>query len=166
MGLRRKAREAALQLLYQSEFETGEAEDGSRKFWSRRRAEKAVKDYADHLFRSVLNRREEIDGLLQSVSTHWRLDRMPVVDRNILRVAAAELLLKETDPAVIIDEAIEVARTFSSGESVAFVNGILDALGRKMGLVATGGRGKAHEPKKGQAPIRKRPGDGRRTKKN
>ncbi|MBN2200017.1 MAG: transcription antitermination factor NusB [Candidatus Aminicenantes bacterium] len=149
MGLRRKAREAALQLLYQLEFEPGEGEDGRRKYWSQRRADKAVREYADRLFRTVLERREEVDALLRSVSRHWRLERMSVVDRNILRLASVELLLGEADPAVVIDEAIEVARTYGSGESAAFVNGILDALSRKLGRSPEGGREKIHGKKTG-----------------
>ncbi|MBM3298133.1 MAG: transcription antitermination factor NusB [Candidatus Aminicenantes bacterium] len=155
MGLRRKAREAALQLLYQVEFEDGQGEDGRRGYWSQRRAEEALREYADLLFRSVLERREEIDALLRSVSRNWRLERMPVVDRNILRLATVELLLKETDPAVVIDEAVEIARAYSSAESTAFVNGILDALCRQLGTAPAGGGERTHEPKKRPAGARK-----------
>jgi N utilization substance protein B len=164
MGLRRKAREAALHLLYQREFAAGESEDGRRRYWTQRRADASVREYADRLVDAVLAREEEVDALLQSVSRNWRLDRMPVVDRNILRVAAAELLLKESDPAVIIDEAIEVARTYGSGESTAFVNGILDALSRKLGTTPTGGKKKTDERKKRQPRPRGQSRPGRRKK--
>ncbi len=90
------------------------------------------------------------------MSRNWRLERMPIVDRNILRVAAVELLLKETDPAVIIDEAIEIARAYSSGESTAFVNGILDGLSRKLGLPPPGGREKEHGKKTGAGRRKKK----------
>jgi N utilization substance protein B len=165
MGLRRKAREAALQLLYQLEFKASDPEAAHQKFWAGRRVPEAEREYADRLFRSVLDRQAEIDGLIQSVSQHWRVDRMPPVDRNVLRIAALELIQEKTAPAVVIDEAIEIARKFSSGESAAFVNGILDALSRKMGLSAPAGRERKDEqakrqtrsPKTGRGRKRKTP---------
>jgi len=163
MGLRRKAREAALQLLYQLEFKASEPEAAHRKFWALRRAPEGEREYADHLFDSVLNRMAEIDGLIQSVSKNWRVDRMPLVDRNVLRIAALELIQEKTAPAVVIDEAIEIARKFSSAESAAFVNGILDALSRKVGLSAPAGPEKKDEQAKRQArPLKA--GGGRRRK--
>jgi N utilization substance protein B len=163
MGLRRKAREAALQLLYQLEFKASDPEAAPRKFWAARRAPGAEREYADHLFRSVLGRQAEIDGLIQSVSKNWRVDRMPLVDRNVLRIAALELVQEKTAPAVVIDEAIEIARKFSSAESAAFVNGILDALSRKMGLSAPAGHEKKDEQAKRQTRSQKT-GGGRRRK--
>jgi N utilization substance protein B len=149
MGVRRKAREDALQLLYQLEFEPSEPEAARRKFWAVRRTPQAEREYADHLFRSVLDRQAEIDGLIQSVSKNWRVERMPLVDRNVLRMAVLELIQESTAPAVVMDEAIEVARKFSSAESAAFINGILDALSRKMGLTPPAGQEKKNErPKK------------------
>ena len=149
MGARRKAREDALQLLYQVEFGTSDPEASRRKFWAARKTPQDEREYADHLFRSVLGRQAEIDGLIQSVSKNWRVERMPLVDRNVLRVAVLELVQEKTAPAVVIDEAIEIARKFCSAESAAFVNGLLDALSRKMGLQATVPREKKDErPKK------------------
>ncbi|HEX9902292.1 MAG TPA: transcription antitermination factor NusB [Acidobacteriota bacterium] len=149
MGVRRKAREDALQLLYQLEFEASEPEAARRKFWAVRKTPEAEREYADHLFRSVLGRQAEIDGLIQSVSKNWRVERMPLVDRNVLRLAVLELIQERTAPAVVIDEAIEVVRKFSSVESAAFINGILDALSRKFELTVPAGQEKKNErPKK------------------
>jgi len=151
MGVRRKAREDALQLLYQVEFEASEPEASRRKFWAVRKTPAAEREYADHLFRSVLGRQAEIDGLIRSVSKNWRLERMPLVDRNVLRVAVLELVQEKTAPAVVINEAIEVARKYSSAESAAFINGILDALSREMGLAVAAPHEKQDERPKKQA---------------
>lgn len=86
--------------------------------------------FADELVRGAVERRDEIDRLIQAHSENWRLDRMPVVDRNILRLAVHEMTLETTPHAVVIDEALELARRFSNEESVAFVNGVLDAVRR------------------------------------
>lgn len=88
--------------------------------------------FMERLVRETVSRREEIDRQIQKHSEHWRLDRMPAVDRNIIRLAVCEMLLEPTPPAVVIDEALELARRFSGDESVPFVNGVLDAVKREV----------------------------------
>ena len=127
MGSRRRARELALQMLYQHEV-TGEAPEVIRAdFDDWQRAPEAVRKFADELFDGTLEHLEEIDGKLSHQTVNWKLDRLAAVDRNILRIAMYELLFKrETPPAVVIDEAIEVAKRFGAEDSGRFVNGILD----------------------------------------
>jgi N utilization substance protein B len=87
-------------------------------------------EFMEQLARGAMECREEIDNLISRHSSNWRIDRMPVVDRNILRLAVYEMLHYGTPPAVAIDEALELARRFSGDEAVSFVNGVLDALRR------------------------------------
>lgn len=132
MGKRRKARESAVQILYQLEFDESPIDKAIDGFWKNRRAAEDVKSYSRWLVEGILGSREEIDRAIQSVSEHWRIQRMAVVDRNILRLAAFELLHDPSvAPAIVIDEAIEIAKKFSGPEAAVFVNGILDALMRK-----------------------------------
>jgi N utilization substance protein B len=84
----------------------------------------------EQLVRTTAERLPAIDGLISQHSEHWRIDRMPAVDRNILRLAVCEMTTTPTPPAVVIDEALELARRFSGEESVAFINGVLDAIRR------------------------------------
>jgi N utilization substance protein B len=134
MGTRRKSRELALQMLFQADMGGQEAADVRRSFWSERDSVTAdVRGFADDLFRVATDRTVEIDGLIERHAEHWRMDRMAAVDRNLLRAAVAELLgFPETPRAVIINEALEIARKFSSPESVQFINGVLDSVGRDL----------------------------------
>jgi N utilization substance protein B len=92
-----------------------------------------VRGFADDLFRVATDRVSEIDGLIEKHAEHWRMERMAAVDRNLLRAAVAELLAyPETPRAVVINEALEIARRFSSPESVHFVNGVLDSVGKEL----------------------------------
>jgi N utilization substance protein B len=88
--------------------------------------------FMEELVRETVSRLEEIDEQIRKHSEHWRLVRMPAVDRNIIRLAVCELLWLPTPPAVVIDEALELARRFSGDESVPFVNGVLDAVKREV----------------------------------
>jgi transcription antitermination protein NusB len=88
--------------------------------------------FMEQLVEGVVSRLPDIDRRIAEHSEHWRLERMPAVDRNILRLAVCELLREDTPPAVAIDEALELARRFSSEESVAFINGVLDAVRREL----------------------------------
>ena len=90
--------------------------------------------FMEELFGETVSRLEAIDELIRKHSEHWRLVRMPAVDRNIIRLAVCELLWLPTPPAVVIDEALELARRFSGDESVPFVNGVLDAVKREIKL--------------------------------
>ena len=133
MGKRRKARESTLQILFQVEFDDTHPEKIIDSFWKNRRATKEIKDYCRWLVEGITSHREEIDRLIQSVSENWRISRMAIVDRNVLRMAAFELLHEENlAPAIVINEAIEIAKKYSSEEGATFVNGILDAVKKKI----------------------------------
>jgi N utilization substance protein B len=100
-----------------------------------REAEALPQDrFMEQLVRGAVERMAEIDRRIAEHSEHWRLERMPAVDRNILRLAVCEMTESTTPPAVVIDEALELARRFSSEESVAFINGVLDAVRRQVAL--------------------------------
>jgi N utilization substance protein B len=127
VGQRRSARESALQALFELEFN----DTGPDAVLARQGADKtaAVRDYAAWLVRGVAARRGEIDGLIQGRSAHWRVVRMTPVDRNILRIAVFEMLEgRFLAPAIVINEAIEIAKRFSGDEGAVFVNGVLDAV--------------------------------------
>jgi len=130
--MRRKAREFALQMLFQSEMGKHTAAEVRRTFWSHREpVEAEAQGFADDLFRVASERQPEIDALIQQHAQHWKMERMPAVDRNILRAGVAELLgFPRTPHAVVINEALEIARKFSAPESVHFVNGVLDSIAR------------------------------------
>jgi len=127
MGYRRQSRELALQLLYQCEHRQVSLEIMQEDFESWRGAEESVREFADELLRGTLEHRDEIDAFLEKQTAHWRLERLASVDRNILRLAMYELLYREDTPvAVVMDEAIEIAKKFGAEESARFVNGVLD----------------------------------------
>ena len=146
MGDRRKARECALQILFQLEFNTADPAALAGAYWEHQRTTREVKEYGTWLVERILARREEIDEAVQSAAKNWRLGRMAVVDRNILRIAVCELLYEPTlVPAIIINEAIEIAKKYSGRESAVFVNGVLDAVGKRLGEKAAGPSGKQRE---------------------
>ncbi len=126
MGSRRKSREYALQLLFQSDFLETAGEDDL--FWIGRSNDEKTREFARVLYRSYIDNQESIDRLIQRHSKHWRIERMATVDRNILRMAISEFLVSSTPCAVVINEAIEIAREYSGEESTEFVNGVLDAV--------------------------------------
>jgi transcription antitermination protein NusB len=134
MGTRRKSRELALQMLFQADLGKQTGDDVRRTFWKERdNVETDVRGFAEDLFRVALDRTGEIDGLIENHAEHWRMERMAAVDRNILRAAVAELLgFPSTPRAVVINEALEIARRFSSPESVQFINGVLDSVGKDL----------------------------------
>jgi N utilization substance protein B len=127
MGTRRRAREIALQLLYQFELTDASPEEMQAGFEEWRNASESVREFADILLRGTLGRIGEIDEQLVHQTTHWRLERLAAVDRNILRLAMYELIYDPDTPhAVVIDEAIEIAKKFGTKDSGRFVNGVLD----------------------------------------
>ncbi len=134
MGTRRKSRELALQMLFQADMGRQTAEQVHQVFWNERDSvESEVRSFAENLFRVATERTDEIDGLIKRHAEHWRMDRMAAVDRNILRSAVAEMLsFPDTPRAVVINEALEIARRFSSPESVQFINGVLDSVGKEL----------------------------------
>lgn len=135
MGTRRKSRELALQMLFQSDMGKQDADQVRKTFWAERAAvEGEARGFADDLFRVATDRALQIDELIQKHAEHWRLDRMAAVDRNVLRAAVAEFLgYPQTPPPVIINEALEIARRYSSPESVHFINGVLDSIAKELG---------------------------------
>lgn len=140
---RRRAREAALQMLYRWEIGRMSPADAILSYWP---AQDDVEDLADEhrefantLVLGTCGRVEEIDPLLASHAQHWRVERMAVIDRLILRLATYELLAVPGTPAkVVINEALELARTYSGEEAVAFVNGVLDGVRQSLGRHAEG----------------------------
>lgn len=131
MGQRRKARECALQIMFQLEFNAGDPKALVKVYWEHQKASPEVRKYGTWIVEEIIAHREDIDRAIQSASKNWRLSRMAVIDRNILRIAVCELLYEKTlVPAIVMNEAIEVAKRYSGEESAVFVNGVLDAVGR------------------------------------
>ena len=129
MGKRRKARETTLQILFQLEFNDITLEEILDEYWKNKKTEKDVKDYSRWLAENIVTHKDDIDRIIQSVSKNWRLSRMAVIDRNILRMAVFELFHEENlAPAIVINEAIEIAKKYSSAQAANFINGILDAI--------------------------------------
>ena len=127
---RTKARERALQALYQIDVASTDLEEALARFWrSFEPVEREVRELAEALVRGVAAHRRRIDEAVEAVSVNWRLDRMAKVDRNALRLAVHELLHRPDVPVkVVIDEAIELGKKFGSESSGAFVNGVLDRI--------------------------------------
>jgi N utilization substance protein B len=150
MGSRRKARESALQMLFAADVMSGSAEDSKRRarplipvradelvrnYWGElgeADADEGAREFATRLVTGALANLAEIDERIKSRAEHWRITRMAVVDRNVLRLAVYEFLFEPTPRTVIINEALEVARRFSSFEATQFINGILDAIKRDL----------------------------------
>jgi N utilization substance protein B len=129
MGKRRISREGTLQILFQLEFDDSEPDEVVNLFWKSKKASREIRDYSRYLVKGITSHQDSIDRIIQSASEHWRLSRMAVVDRNILRMAVFELFYEEgLAPAIVINEAIEIAKKFSSDQAAHFINGILDAL--------------------------------------
>jgi transcription antitermination protein NusB len=136
-GARRRSRELALQLLFQTEFlpdgfEPDHALSHFRKFIQDFQIDGETSEYGGQLFLGVASRMKEIDGIIQAHSSHWKTSRMGLVDLSVMRVAVFEMKFLEPaiPPSVAINEAVEIAKTFGSTESSAFVNGILDHVAR------------------------------------
>ncbi len=134
MGTRRKSRELALQMLFQADMGKQQPEEVRGTFWRERTdVGGEVQGFAEDLFRLATDRAAEIDRLIEGHAENWRMERMAAVDRNLLRASVAELLgYPDTPRAVVINEALEIARKFSGPESVQFINGVLDSIGREL----------------------------------
>ena len=134
-GSRRKGREAALQVLYQFELGGGELAALLDSYWSTRRDPgEGVRCFTEKLVSEVFQHGGRIDSLINESLENWDMSRLSKVDLNLLRLAVAELLCSPEVPgAVVIDEAVEVARRFSDPEAASFVNGVLDGIGRRLG---------------------------------
>ena len=134
-GTRRKSRELAMQMLFQADIGKQTPDEVRATFWKAGdKVEPEVRGFAEDLFRVAVIHQEKIDELIVANSKHWRLERMPAVDRNLLRMAVGEMLgFKSTPFPIVINEALEIARKFSAPESVQFINGVLDSVGRDLG---------------------------------
>jgi len=144
-GTRRQAREAAVQILFELDLGGAELDAVLMQFRSARSPGREVKGFAEALVREAWSRRQEIDARIQECADNWRLERMAAVDRNVLRLAVSELLAPDPEPAaVILDEAIEIAKRFGNADSGTFVNGVLDAVRKRLpGGAARAGGGDA-----------------------
>ena len=134
MGKRRKSRELGLQLLYQLDLQ-GEPnpERHFAEFWSRHPVEEDVRGYAETIVRGAKLHQAKIDELISQYAEHWEIDRMAVVDKNLLRAGIFELLWGAgVPPKVAINEALEVAKKFSTHESSRFINGVLDRIHKEL----------------------------------
>ena len=131
-GSRRKSRELAMQMLFQADIGKQTPEQVQATFWKAGdEVEPEARGFAEDLFRSAIEKQAKIDELISANSKHWRLERMPAVDRNLLRMAVGEMLgFKGTPFPIVINEALEIARRYSAPESINFLNGILDAIAR------------------------------------
>lgn len=127
MGRRRKAREIVLQALYEAEFSDSHWEEILSNQTSRRDSRGETVEYARALFAKTLENKEHIDGIIRSALQNWEMERVSLVDKNILRFALCEILFfPDVPPKVIVNEAIEIAHKYSSEDAGRFVNGILD----------------------------------------
>ena len=135
MGSRRKARECALQMLFAADVSETRADELVRTYWEElgdEDVEPAAREFATRLVVGTLSRLAELDERIRSRAEHWRISRMAVVDRNILRLAVYEFMHEPTPRTVAINEALEIARRFSTYEATQFINGILDAIKRDL----------------------------------
>ena len=135
MGSRRKARECALQMLFAADVAEMPAGDVVRSYWAElgeSDLDETARDFATRLALQTLSNLELLDERIRSRAEHWRISRMAVVDRNILRLAVYEFLYEPTPRTVAINEALEIARRFSTYEATQFINGILDAIKRDL----------------------------------
>lgn len=131
MGLRRKARECALQMLFAADVSEVRGDELVRYFWheiSDAEFDEATQEFATRLAIGTLSNLETVDERIRSRAEHWRIERMAIVDRNVLRLAVYEFLFEPTPHTVAINEALEIARRFSTYEATQFINGILDAI--------------------------------------
>ena len=135
MGSRRKARECALQMLFAADVAEMPADDVVRSYWAElgeSDLDDTAREFATRLASRTLSNLELLDERIRSRAEHWRIARMAVVDRNILRLAVYEFLYEPTPRTVAINEALEIARRFSTYEATQFINGILDAIKRDL----------------------------------
>ena len=134
MGARHSGREAALQMLFQMEASAADVEKVITLFWRNFEADPEGRAYADGAVRGIADSLEKVDARITAASTHWRLERMARVDRNVLRLGTWELETQKDVPrAVILVEAIELAKSYGTEDSSSFVNGVLDRVAETLG---------------------------------
>jgi N utilization substance protein B len=135
MGSRRKARECALQMLFAADVADAVPDEVLKTYWAElgdSETEEAAREFATRLAAGTLAHLDALDERIRSRAEHWRIPRMAIVDRNILRLAVYEFLHEPTPRTVAINEALEIARRFSTYEATQFINGILDAIKRDL----------------------------------
>jgi N utilization substance protein B len=134
MGTRRKSRELTMQMLFQGDLGKQTPDEVRTLFWpSRDDVDAETRGFAEDLYRVATSRQAEIDAVIESHSQNWRIERMPVVDRNLLRAAIAEMVAYPNTPSpIIINESLEIARRYAAPESIHFLNGVLDAIARDL----------------------------------
>ena len=134
MGTRRKSRELTMQMLFQGDLGEQSPDEVRTLFWpSRDDVDAETRGFAEDLYRIATSRQVEIDALIEAHAQNWRIERMPVVDRNLIRTAVAEMLgFPNTPAAIIINESLEVGRRYAAPESIHFLNGVLDAIAREL----------------------------------
>jgi N utilization substance protein B len=137
MGARRKARELALQMLFQHDISGNEPDMITSTFEDLQKSKPNTREFAVKIFRGTVDHLREIDDMIQRQADNWRLSRMAVVDRNIIRMSVYEFLHEtDTPKLVIIDEAIEIAKKFGTQKSSQFINGILDGILKRYNLAS------------------------------
>ncbi len=147
MGKRRRAREFALQVLFQQDINRNNWEEGLTLFWETNPADKNTIDFTNLLVRGTIEHLEEIDNIIKKYTRHWDINRLAVVDRNLLRSSLYELLyFKGIPPKVTINEAIELAKAYGTEDSARFINGILDRIRKEMNLDADKETKEQHAP--------------------
>lgn len=133
MGKRRSSRELVIKFLYLTEMNPGDTEEQLAQFWESNPCQEEIQNFTVALLAKIHEGQPAIDNLLRKFSENWALDRMTVIDRNLLRMAVCELMYdKSIPPKVVIDEAVEIAKKYGSGESPSFINGILDRVMKEM----------------------------------
>ncbi len=131
MGFRRKARESALQILFQFDFHSGEQKQLIRRYWESNPCPEKARVFAEQLVLGTVEHLREIDELIGTYALHWKPERFFAIDRNIIRIAAYEILYRDDIPLrVTIDEALEIAKKFSTEDSAKFINGMLDKIAK------------------------------------
>src|SRR5215510_5617339 len=134
MGRRRQSREVALKLLYALDITRDDVKEVARTPWAEAMMPDAIRVFTTTLVTGVIRHRDEIDAFIQECSTNWSLERIGLVERNILRFAIYELcFLPDIPPNVTINEAVEVAKKYGTEEAPAFINGILDRIKHAVG---------------------------------
>lgn len=131
MGTRRKARECALQMLFAADVAKMSSDVLTRDYWNELgepELDEGTREFANRLAVNTLDELDKVDERVRSRAEHWRIERMAIVDRNVLRLAVYEFLYEPTPHTVVINEALEIARRFSTFEATQFINGILDAI--------------------------------------
>ena len=133
-GKRRKARELVLQMLFQSDMGQQNYDQVRKTFWAQRGdVDDETRAFAEGLFRVAEDQAERIKELIEQHAPHWSIDRMAAVDRNVIRTGVAEFLGYKTPRAIVVNEALEIVRKYSSDDSVHFINGVLDSVGKALG---------------------------------